>query len=439
VYVLFLSHKHTHSLSNTHTHTHTQDLVALSESSLDPVIGRDKEIRRVLQILSRRKKNNPILVGFPGVGKTSVVEGIAMRVWKNQVPKSLQNTRIFALDFGSLLAGASAPGQFEARLKAVIEDVENADDAILFVDEIHMLLGSSGKNSADLLKPALARGLRLIGATTLSEYRKYILKDRAFERRFQVVDVSEPSVEGVITILRGLREKYESYHGVRILDSSLVAAATLSDRYISKRYNPDKSIDLIDEACARQRVFLESQPEELEDMERERRMMILERSALARDMEKLSNEASSLGRIVSSWFSSSSSSSSNSPLSESIRTRLEDLNNKINTTEQVLSSLRKQVEEEREMMEHLRELLQDIESVKTELNSKENDNDEIDIVSKLKFETLPKLEQERDDLVEQIERFRVLSEHKTVLLTDTITPSHIMEAVRTHFSNLQIM
>ncbi|MCF8216563.1 MAG: AAA family ATPase [Chlorobium sp.] len=262
---------------------------------LDPVIGRDDEIRRVLQILSRRTKNNPVLIGDPGVGKTALVEGIAQRIVGGDVPENLKTKQIAALDIAQLVAGAKFRGEFEERLKAVIKEVQSADgEVILFIDEIHLLVGAGSAegsmDAANILKPALARGeLRCIGATTLDEYRKHIEKDAALERRFQTVLVDQPSVEDTVSILRGLKEKYEIHHGVRIKDAAIVAAAELSNRYISDRFLPDKAIDLIDEASSRLRLEIDSSPEELDRLNREIRRLEIEREALKRELENGGN------------------------------------------------------------------------------------------------------------------------------------------------------
>ena len=260
------------------------------QGKLDPVIGRDEEIRRVLQILSRRTKNNPVLIGDPGVGKTAIAEGIAQRIVAGDVPENLRSKQIAALDIAQLVAGAKFRGEFEDRLKAVIKEVQDSNgEVILFIDEIHLLVGAGSAegavDAANILKPALARGeLRCIGATTLDEYRKHIEKDAALERRFQTVLVDQPSVEDTVSILRGLKEKYEIHHGVRILDSAIIAAAELSDRYISERFLPDKAIDLIDEASSRLRLEMDSDPEELDKVNREIRRLEIEREALKREL-----------------------------------------------------------------------------------------------------------------------------------------------------------
>ncbi|MCB0838307.1 MAG: AAA family ATPase, partial [Bacteroidetes bacterium] len=262
------------------------------KGKLDPVIGREDEIRRVIHILSRRTKNNPILIGEPGVGKTAIAEGLAYRVIQGDVPENLKSKTIYSLDMGALIAGAKFRGEFEERLKAVVKEVvESNGSIILFIDEIHTLVGAGkadgAMDAANILKPALARGeLRAIGATTLDEYQKYIEKDKALERRFQNVVVSEPSVEDTVSILRGLKERYEVHHGVRITDGAIVAAAELSNRYISDRFLPDKAIDLIDESAAKLRLEMDSMPEQLDEIERKIRHLEIEREALKREKEK---------------------------------------------------------------------------------------------------------------------------------------------------------
>ncbi len=274
-----------------------RDLTAAARSGkLDPVIGRDEEIRRVMQVLSRRTKNNPVLIGDPGVGKTAIVEGLARRVVEGDVPEGLKNKRVLALDMGALIAGAKYRGEFEDRLKAVLKAItESQGEIILFIDELHMVVGAGAAegaaDAANMLKPALARGeLRCVGATTLDEYRKHIEKDPALERRFQPVLVGEPSAQDTIAILRGLKERYEVHHGVRIQDSALVAAATLSERYITDRFLPDKAIDLVDEAASRLRLQIDSMPVELDQIERRRMQLEIERQALTREKDDASKE-----------------------------------------------------------------------------------------------------------------------------------------------------
>ena len=274
-----------------------QDLVQMArEQKLDPVIGRDSEIRNVIRILSRKTKNNPCLIGEPGVGKTAIAEGLALRIVRGDVPEGLKDCTIFSLDMGSLVAGAKYRGEFEERLKAVLQEIKKSEGKIiLFIDEIHTIVGAGKTDGAmdagNILKPMLARGeLHCIGATTLNEYRQYIEKDQALERRFQPVMVDEPTVEDTISILRGLKERYEVYHGVKISDNSLIAAATLSHRYISDRFLPDKAIDLIDEACAMIKTEMESMPTELDEVSRKIMQLEIEETALSKETDEISKK-----------------------------------------------------------------------------------------------------------------------------------------------------
>ncbi|WP_129738194.1 ATP-dependent Clp protease ATP-binding subunit [Massilimicrobiota timonensis] len=372
-----------------------RDLIQdVKDGKLDPVIGRDEEIRRVIQILSRKTKNNPILIGEPGVGKTAIVEGLAWRIFKNDVPVSLQNKTLYELDLGALVAGAKYRGEFEERLKAVLNEIKKSEgNIILFIDEIHQLVGAGktdgAMDAANLLKPMLARGeLHCIGATTLDEYRMYIEKDAALERRFQKVQVDEPDSDDTIAILRGLKDSFESHHGVQITDSAIVAAVNMSERYITDRFLPDKAIDLIDEACASVRMEIDSLPEELDVITREKNRLEMERISIEKEDKNADNEK-----------------------------RLDEIKSRIASLDEQVTGLTDKWKEEKKALDHIKKLKD--QKVRYEaLKDKYETEGNLEEASKIKYETLPRINKEIADYQSQESDDALLQEKVTV---DTVS------------------
>ena len=379
-----------------------QDLTELARNQkLDPVIGRDDEIRNVIRILSRKTKNNPVLIGEPGVGKTAIAEGLAQRIVRGDVPDNLKNRTIFSLDMGSLIAGAKFRGEFEERLKAVLNEVKSSDgQIILFIDELHTIVGAGKADGAmdagNILKPMLARGeLHCIGATTLNEYREYIEKDAALERRFQPVMVDEPSVEDTIAILRGLKQRYEVYHGVKIQDQALIAAATLSDRYITDRFLPDKAIDLVDEACAKVKTEIDSMPTEMDEIEHKIMQLEIEEAALKKEEDNLS------------------------------KAHLEEIQKELAEKRETFNGMKAKWEREKESINKVAALREQIEDVKSQIEHAENEYD-LNKAAELKYGELPKLQEE----YKKCEQEAAEAENgKDSLLHDKVTEEEISRIV----------
>src|ERR1700732_505938 len=371
---------------------------AARDGKLDPVIGRDEEIRRTIQVLSRRTKNNPVLIGEPGVGKTAIVEGLARRIVEGDVPEGLRNKRLVALDIGAMVAGAKYRGEFEERLKAVLKEITDADgEVISFIDELHTIVGAgAAEGSGDaghMIKPMLARGeLRLVGASTLDEYRKHIEKDAALERRFQQVYVGEPSVEDTVGILRGLKDRYEVHHGVRITDSALVAAATLSDRYITARFLPDKAIDLVDEAASRLRMEIDSRPVEIDELQRSVDRMKMEELALEREADAASRE------------------------------RLEKLRSELADQKEKLAELTAKWQNEKNAIDVVRELKEQLETLRGESERAERDGD-LAKAAELRYGRIPEVEKKLDAALPQAEA------RENVMLKEEVGPDDIADVV----------
>ena len=376
---------------------------AAKDGKIDPVIGRDEEIRSITRILSRKTKNNPVLIGEPGVGKTAIIEGLAQRIVKGDVPNSLKDKTIWELDMGSLVAGAKYRGEFEERLKAVLKEVKESDgNIIMFIDEIHMIVGAGAIEGAmdagNMLKPMLARGeIHCIGATTLNEYRKYIEKDAALERRFQKILVTEPTVLDTITILRGLKSRFEVFHGVTIKDKALISAATLSDRYITDRFLPDKAIDLIDEAASTIKVQMESVPTELDELERTIMRLEVEKEALKKEKDDLS------------------------------KNRIIEINNELNNLKDKEKDLRNRWEEEKNINNLISKKKEEINTALFNLETAENNYD-LELAAKLRHGTIPKLEKELNEL---------LNQNKSEILSDTVDEESVA-AIISKWTNIPI-
>jgi len=380
---------------------YARDLTELArQGKLDPVIGRDEEIRRVLQVLSRRTKNNPVLIGDPGVGKTAIVEGIAQRIVRGDIPENLKDKRIVALDMGALIAGAKFRGEFEDRLKAVLKEIQESEgEIILFIDELHTLVGAGAAEGAidasNMLKPALARGeLRCIGATTVDEYRKYIEKDAALERRFQPILVDQPSMEDTISILRGLKEKYEVHHGVKITDTALIAAATLSHRYITDRFLPDKAIDLIDEAASRLRIEINSMPEELDEIERRIKQLEIEMVALKKEKD------------------------------ESSKKRLKKIQEELANLQEERNKLHTHWMMEKEVIQTIREIKTHIDQLRIEMEKAERDGD-LNRVAEIKYGQIPEMERQLAEANKKLQEIQ--KDHK--MLKEEVDEEDIAEIV----------
>ena len=367
---------------------------AVKQNKVDPVIGRDDEIRSIIRVLSRKTKNNPVLIGEPGVGKTAIVEGLAARIVKGDVPSTLKGKRIWSLDLGALIAGAKYRGEFEERLKKVLKEISDSNgDIILFIDEIHMIVGAGAEGAMDagnMLKPMLARGeIRLIGATTLNEYRKYIEKDGALERRLQKIMVKEPNVEDTITILRGLKEKFELFHSVNIKDSALISAATLSDRYITDRFLPDKAIDLVDEACATIKMQMASVPTELDTLTRKIMSLEIEREAIKKEKDELS------------------------------KARKAELETEIASLKEEEAKMRSKWEEEKSLNDDIYKKKEELDQARFKLETAENNYD-LETAARLRHGEIPKLEQELETLRSKID---------SQMLSDTVTEEDIASIV----------